>query len=145
MTFHSGAQLCLGQILHALVVFGHIHALSDSRLLPATQMKIFAVTSYLHWHNLSRMFTLRSSIHPLAVSYLPIAGARQQCGQTCGVLRHAVHPISVSIQRAQERLGKNPVKLGGIQSPRILSAHLKGMERWIIVSRNWEYKQSFVL
>lgn len=82
------------------------------------------------------MFALRSCIHPLAVSYLPIAGARQQRGQTCGVLSHAVHPISVSVQRGQERLSKNPIKLGGIQCPRIFSAHLKRMERWIIVSRN---------
>lgn len=82
------------------------------------------------------MFRLKSSIHPRAVSYLPVAGARQQCGQTCGVLSHAVHPISVSIQRGQERLGKDPIKLGGIQRPRIFSAYLKRMERWIIVSRN---------
>lgn len=98
-----------------------------------------------HWHIPSSMFTLRSCIYPLAVSYLPIAGARQQCGQSCGMLSHAVHSISVSIQRGQERLGKNPIKLGGIQCPRIFSAHLKRMERWIIVSRNWEYKQSCII
>lgn len=145
MMFHSGVQPCPGQILHALGVFGHIRASSDSRLSPAKQMRIFAVASCLHWHNPCRRFTLRSSIHPMAASYLPIAGARQQCGQTCGVLSHAVHPISVSIQRGQERLGENPVELGGVQGPRVFSAHLKGMERRIIVSRNWEYIHSFVL
>lgn len=144
MMFRSNVQPCPGQSLHAPVVFARIHALSDSRLLPARQTKISAVTSCLSWHSPSSMFTLRSSIHPLHVSYLPIAGARQQRGQSRGVLGHAVHPIPVSIQGGQERFGKHPIQLGGVHGPGIFPAHLKRMERWIVVSRNWEHKRSFV-
>lgn len=76
----------------------------------------------------------------LADSYLAIAGAREQGGEAWGVLGHAVHPISVSIQKGQERLGKHSVKLSGIQSLGVLSAHLEWMKCWVIVSRDWEQK-----
>lgn len=80
-------------------------------------------------------------VSALADSYLAIAGAREQGGEAWGVLGHAVHPISVSIQRGQERLGKHSVKLSGIQSLGVLSAHLEWMKCWVIVSRDWEQKE----
>lgn len=68
------------------------------------------------------------------ISDLAIAGAGQQGGKTLGVLGHTVHPISVTIQGGQEGLGKHPLQLCSIQSPRVLSAHLKRMKGWVIVS-----------
>jgi len=70
----------------------------------------------------------------LAGSHLPVAGAREQGGEALGVLGHAVDPISVSVQRGQERLGEHPLELGGVQGPGVLSAHLKRMQSRVIVS-----------
>lgn len=73
---------------------------------------------------------------PLVQRYLSIAGAGEQSGEAGGVFGHAVHPISVTIQGSQERLGQHPLELGGIESTGVLSAHLERMEARIIVPRN---------
>lgn len=66
--------------------------------------------------------------------YLAVTRAREQGGEAGGVLGHAVDPISVTIQRGQERLGKHLVKFGGIQGPSVFSAHFERMKRWVVVS-----------
>lgn len=78
----------------------------------------------------------RTHVCTLVQSYLSIAGAGEQSGEAGGVFGHAVHPISVTIQGSQERLGQHPLELGGIESTGVLSAHLERMEVRIIVPRN---------
>lgn len=78
----------------------------------------------------------RTHVCTLVQRYLSIAGAGEQSGEAGGVFGHAVHPISVTIQGSQERLGQHPLELGGIESTGVLSAHLERMEARIIVPGN---------
>lgn len=68
--------------------------------------------------------------------YLSIAGAGQHCREALGVLGHAVHPISVSVQGGHEGLGKHPLQFGGIQSTLVFSGYLERVEGWVVISRN---------
>ena len=44
---------------------------------------------------------------------------------------HAVDAIQMALERGHERLGKQPVQLGGVDGPHIFTGPLKGMQRWI--------------
>lgn len=124
MCLESADALAFGQIPHF-----HLRTEAHNDSNECVAQLVVRVT-------VARDGTSHGKIHARlhAYAHLPIAGAREQGGERLGVLGHAVDPVPVSIQRGHERLGEQPLELGGVQGPGVLSAHLKRMQGRVIVS-----------